>query len=98
MIRDRLSKIKIRDYACGLLVTIVGIGLYSYYVRELVAALTLFSVAFLILALLALAAVLIWCASVQVASWARPVSQSVIAYSRRRTAPEVQLDAGKVSS
>ena len=40
---ELLSEIKIRDYICGLLVTIVGIGLYSYYVRELMAALTLFS-------------------------------------------------------
>jgi hypothetical protein len=35
-----LREIKIRDYACGLLVTIVGLGLYSSYVRELMAALT----------------------------------------------------------
>ena len=41
-----MREIKIRDYSCGLIVTIVGLGLYSYYVRELMAALTMFSVAF----------------------------------------------------
>ena len=65
-----MREIKIRDYTCGLIVTIVGLGLYSYYVRELLAALTLFSVAFFILALVALGALLVWSASVQVAIWA----------------------------
>jgi hypothetical protein len=78
-----LREIKIRDYTCGLIVTIVGLGLYSYYVRELLAALTLFSVGFFFLALVALGALLIWCASVQVAIWAGPASRNVIAYSRR---------------
>jgi hypothetical protein len=64
-------------------VTIVGLGLYSYYVRELMAALTLFSVAFFSLALVGLVAFLVWSASVQVAIWARPASQSLFAFSRR---------------
>ena len=68
---------------CGLVVTILGLGLYSYYVRELLAALTLFSVAFFSLGLVALSAVLIWCAGAQVAIWSRPVSQNVVAFSRR---------------
>lgn len=68
---------------CGLIVTIVGLGLYSYYTRELLAALTLFSVAFFFLALVGVAALLVWCASVQVAIWARPASRNVIALSRR---------------
>jgi hypothetical protein len=80
---DSLREIKIRDYTCGLLVTIVGLGLYSYYVRELMAALTLFSVAFFFLALVGLGALLVWTASVQVAIWARPASRNVIAFSRR---------------
>jgi hypothetical protein len=80
---DPLREIKIRDYTCGLLVTIVGLGLYSYYVRELMAALTLFSVAFFFLALVGLAALLVWSASVQVAIWARPASRNVIAFTRR---------------
>jgi len=68
---------------CGLIVTIVGLGLYSYYTRELLAALTLFSVAFFFLALVGVAALLVWCASVQVSIWARPASRNVIALSRR---------------
>jgi len=78
-----LREIRIRDYTCGLIVTIVGLGLYSYYVRELTAALTLFSVAFFVLALVGLGGLLVWCVSVQVAIWARPASRNVIAFSRR---------------
>jgi hypothetical protein len=78
-----LREIKIRDYSSGLIVTIVGLGLYSYYVRELLAALTLFSVAFFFLALVGLGALLVWCASVQVAILAGPASRSMIAFSRR---------------
>jgi hypothetical protein len=78
-----LREIKIRDYTCGLIVTIVGLGLYSYYVRELLAALTVFSMAFFLLALVGLAALLVWCASVQVAIWAGPASRSMMAFSRR---------------
>jgi hypothetical protein len=81
-----LCEIKIRDYTCGLIVTIVGLGLYSYYVRERLAALTLFSVAFFLLALVGLGALLVWCATVQVAVWARPASRSLIAFSRRSLA------------
>jgi hypothetical protein len=78
-----LRENKIRDYSSGLIVTIVGLGLYSYYVRELLAALTIFSVAFFFLALVGLGALLVWCASVQVALWAMPASRSLIAFSRR---------------
>jgi hypothetical protein len=78
-----LREIKIRDYTCGLIVTIVGLGLYSYYVRELMAALTLFSIAFFSLAVIGLAVLLVWCASVQAAVWARPASRNVIMFSRR---------------
>ena len=88
---DSLREIKIRDYTCGLIVTIVGLGLYSYYVRELMAALTLFSVAFFSLALVGLAAFLVWSASVQVAIWARPASQSLFAFSRRLLAAYARL-------
>jgi hypothetical protein len=64
-------------------VTVAGLGLYSYYVRELMAALTIFSVAFFLLALVGLGGLLIWSASVQLAIWARPASRNVIALSRR---------------
>jgi hypothetical protein len=80
---DSLPEIKIREYTSGLVVTIVGLGLYSYYVRELLAALTIFSVVFFFLALVGLGALLVWCASVQVAVWARPASRNLIAFSRR---------------
>lgn len=78
-----MREIKIRDYSCGLIVTIVGLGLYSYYVRELMAALTMFSVAFLLLALAGLGGLLAWSASVQMAIWAGPASRNMIAFSRR---------------
>jgi hypothetical protein len=78
-----LCEIKISDYSCGLIVTMVGLGLYSYYVRELLAALTLFSLAFFFLALVGLGALLVWSATVQMAIWARPASRSMIAFSRR---------------
>jgi hypothetical protein len=78
-----LREIKIRDFSSGLIVTVVGLGLYSYYTRELLAALTIFSVAFFFLALVGLGALLVWCASVQAAIWARPASRNVIAFSRR---------------
>jgi hypothetical protein len=64
-------------------VTIMGLGLYSYYFRELMAALTLFSVAFFFLALVVLGALLAWYVSVQVAIWAWPASRSMVAFSRR---------------
>jgi hypothetical protein len=78
-----LREIKIRDYSCGLIVTIAGLGLYSYYVRELLAALTLFSLAFFFLVLIGLGALLVWSAGVQVAIWATPASRNVMAFSRR---------------
>ena len=63
--------------------TIMGLGLYSYYFRELMAALTLFSVAFFFLALVVLGALLAWSVSVQVAIRAWPASRSMVAFSRR---------------
>jgi hypothetical protein len=68
-------------------VTIVGFAFYSYYVRELLSALILFSVAFLVLALVGLGVLLVWCAGVQVAVWARLASRNVLAFSRRLIAP-----------
>ena len=76
-----LGKIKIRNYTCGLAVTIVALGLYSYYVRELLASLLLFSALFLAVGLIVLGAVLAWYASEQVALWSRLASRSAIALS-----------------
>ena len=74
---------KNRDYACGLLVAIAGLGMYSYHVRELLACVALLSVAFFFLALVALGALLVWGASEQVAIWTKPSSRNVVAFSRR---------------
>ena len=74
-----LGKIKIIDYTCGLAVTIVGLGLYSYYVRELLASLVLFSLVFFSVGLVALSVFLAWYASKQVALWSRSVSRSAVA-------------------
>ena len=61
--------------------TIVGLGLHSYRVRELLASLVLFSVAFFFFALLALGAVLAWWASEQLVIWTEAWSPSVFAFS-----------------
>jgi hypothetical protein len=68
---------------CVIVLTLVGLDLYSYYVRELLVSLVIFSVAFLLLALVVLAAILIWWASEQVASKTGPTSRKMLAFSRR---------------
>ena len=78
-----MRELKATEYMCGFGVVIVGLGLYSYYVRELLASLVLFSVAFFFLGLVALGMFLVWCASVRVAIWTRPASRNLIALSRR---------------
>ena len=80
---DSLRKLKSTHYTCGLSVVIVGLSLYSYYVRELLVFLLLFSVAFFFFALAALGAFLIWWASQQMAIWFRPASRNAIVLSRR---------------
>jgi hypothetical protein len=62
---------------------IVGLGLYSYYVRELMASLVLFTGAFLLAGLLALGVFLVWSAAEKVAMWTPPAARSMIALSRR---------------
>lgn len=68
---------------CGLVVTATGLELFSYHVRELLVSLALFTVAYLILALTVLAAVLLWWASEQLANRTGPASRRVVALSRR---------------
>jgi hypothetical protein len=68
---------------CGIALTLVGLDLYSYHVRELLVSLAFFSVAFLLLALIVLAAILLWWASEKVASKSGPASRRLIAFSRR---------------
>jgi hypothetical protein len=81
--RNFLRAPKIRECACGLVVTILGLGFSSYYLRELLVSLALFSVAFLFLAVTVLAAMLLWWASEQLAGWSGPASRKMIALSRR---------------
>lgn len=81
--RGFLRAPKFRECACGLAVTTLGFGFSSYYLRELLVSLALFSVAFLFLALTVLAAILLWWASEQLAGWSAPASRKVIALSRR---------------
>ena len=78
-----IGETKMGDYSCALIVTLAGAGTYYYLVRELLAALTLFSVAFFFLASTGFGAVLIWTLAVRMAILARPASRSVIGYSRR---------------
>jgi hypothetical protein len=78
-----LREIKAIEYTCGLSVVVAGLGLYSYQVRELLAALVLFTVGFFFLGLAALGVFLIWYASEKVATWTGPASRSMIALSRR---------------
>jgi len=80
---DSLRELKATGYTCGLGLLIVGLGLYSYYVRELLASLVLFSLAFFFLGLVVLGVFLVWRASVEVTICTRPASRSVIAFSRR---------------
>lgn len=74
---------KISECSCGLVVTVSGLGFSSYHIRELLVFLAFFSVAFLLLALTVLAAVLLWWASEQLADWSGPASRKFIAFSRR---------------
>lgn len=69
---------------------IVGLGLYSYYVRELLASLALFTGAFFLLGLVAAGMYLLWCAGVRVATWTGPASRNMIAFSRRLVAAYVR--------
>ncbi len=72
--------------ACGLIATIVGLDLYFHFIYELLVPLALFTVAFVMLTLAALAAVLLWWASEQLASRSGPASRWMIAVSRRAIA------------
>jgi hypothetical protein len=79
---DRLRE-KICYYTGGLAAAIAGFSIYSYNVRELLAAFTLFSLAFLVLALLAMGTLLVWFVSAQAATWAGLASRNLMVISRR---------------
>lgn len=78
-----MRELKLTEFTCGLSLVVVGLGLYSYYVRELLASLALFSVAFCFLAIVIFGMFLIWSASIRVAGWTRAASRNMIAMSRR---------------
>jgi hypothetical protein len=63
-------------------VAIVSLGLYSYYARELLVSLLLFSMVFFFLALAVLGGFLIWSAGERMAIWTRPASRNVMVLSR----------------
>jgi len=85
--KDSLINLKAPDYMWAMSAMILGLSLYSFYLRDLLASLALFSVAFFFLVLALLAVSLVWCASVQVAIWTRSAPRNVIALSRRLIAP-----------
>src|SRR5579862_849752 len=66
---------------CGISALIVGLGLYSYYVRELLASLVLFTGAFFVLGLVALVMYLLWCAGEKLAKWTPTASRNMIVFS-----------------
>ncbi len=78
-----MRNLKAIQYTCALSVVIVGLGLYSYYVRELLASLALFAGAFFALGLVALAVFLLWFVAEKVATWVPVASRGMIALSRR---------------
>lgn len=71
---------------CTVSAVIVGLGLYSFYVRELLASLALFTGAFLLLGLALFAVFLLGWAVLQAFLWAGPAARNAIAYSRRLVA------------
>jgi hypothetical protein len=83
---ESLRDLKATGYTCGLGAMIVGLGVYSYHARELLASLLLFSVAFFFLGLVVLGLFLVWCAGVQVRIWTRPALRNAVAFSCRLAA------------
>lgn len=65
------------------MVTIAGLGLHSYYGRELLASLALFTVAYLFLSLITFGVVVAWWASEQLADRSGPAWRKLIAFCRR---------------
>jgi len=78
-----LHKIKVIEYTLALSVLIVGLGLYSFYVRELLASLALFTGAFFLLGLAVGAVFLLGWAALQAILSAGSATRNTIAFSRR---------------
>jgi hypothetical protein len=75
-----LTRSNVVKRACGLGITIAVLDLYSYYLRELLVSLVLFTGVFLILALATFAAVFLWWASEQLLDRTGPASRKVIGF------------------
>ena len=73
----------------------MGFALYSYYVRELLASLLLFSALFLAMGLLVLGVVVAWYASEQLALWSRLASRNAIALTLAGRAPSLAAGVNK---
>jgi nicotinamide riboside transporter PnuC len=80
---ESMRDLKATGYTCGLGAMIVGLGVYSYQVRELLTSLVLFTIAFFFVGLVALGVFLIWSLSEKVTIWTQSASRNVIALSRR---------------
>jgi hypothetical protein len=78
-----LHKIKVIEYTCGLSAMVVGLGLYSFYVRELLASLALFTGAFFLLGLALFGIVLLGWVALHVILSAGAATRNTIAFSRR---------------
>jgi hypothetical protein len=92
---DSLRKLKALEYACGLGVVIVGLGLYSYYIRELLTFLLLFSAVFFSMGLVVLSVFLAWYAGKQVALWSCSASRNTVALALAGVVDSLVIDANK---
>ena len=77
---------KVLEYTCGVSVLILGFGLYSFYVRELLASLALFTGAFFLLGMAFVGLFLLGWTALQAIRWAGPASRDMVAFSRRLVA------------
>jgi hypothetical protein len=84
---ESLRELKVTGYTCGLGTTIVGLAVYSYHVREFLASLVLFTIAFFCVGLVTLGVFLIWSLSEKVTVWTQSASRNAIALSRRLITP-----------
>lgn len=78
-----MTRVDIIKCTCGPVAAIVVLGLYSYYARELLVSLALFTVVFLMLTLATFAAVFLWWAGEELTRWSGPTSRKFFAFSRR---------------
>ena len=78
-----MRELKATDSVCGLCVMLAGLGTSSYYVRELLACLALFTMAFFALGLAVFGVILVWCTGVVLAARTVVAWRNLVAFSRR---------------